>query len=89
MKAVVLSAYFRYLIWILSDKSIISVYMWDVSCVHHLLLTVCNAYCFNHVSFDIHRLQLLKAANLQSAAVFSDWFHPQTGQRVDMMCGEL
>ncbi len=27
--------------------------------------------------------------NSQSAAVVSDWFNPQTGQRIDMMCGEL
>lgn len=56
-------------------------YMWDVSYVLHLnrLLTVYNAYCFNHPSFDMH---------LQSAAV-GGWFHPQTGQWVDVMCGEL
>lgn len=28
-------------------------------------------------------------ANSQSTAVLSNWFHPQAGQRVDVMCGEL
>lgn len=27
--------------------------------------------------------------NSQSAAVFSNWLHPQTGQRIDVMGGEL
>lgn len=30
-----------------------------------------------------------KTTNSQSTAVFGDWFHPQTGQRIDVVCGEL